>query len=248
MSGTLSTQKAVQGNFLSSGVQGVYTDRPTITYAPATGQKFVRGLMEPIDPKNIFFMLQSGFAADFVLSMAVEIAQRRAQPLDGCGGDAGEADPAFLQAIALLRDVQAAGAFAMRVEEDKVKGSTAVLFFRREDMPVDIVEKVTEIRRLLKMPAGPQKFTLRYSPARGADDELTVNTRSMLQIMGAFSSYIDVPEEHLRQRSALPPVAQSTAESAERPAYGSTAVRRSPQMRMRPYATASTGSGLTRVT
>ncbi|MGT2504829.1 MULTISPECIES: hypothetical protein [Cupriavidus] len=214
VSGTLSTQKAVQGNFLSSGVQGVYTDRPTITYAPATGQKFVRGLMEPIDPKNIFFMLQSGFAADFVLSMAVE-SLNGVRNRSTAAGAMREADPAFLQAIALLRDVQAAGAFAMRVEEDKVKGSTAVLFFRREDMPVDIVEKVTEIRRLLKMPAGPQKFTLRYSPARGADDELTVNTRSMLQIMGAFSSYIDVPEEHLRQRSALPPVAQSTAETQE---------------------------------
>jgi len=79
-------------------------------------------------------------------------------------------------------------------------------------MPADVIEKVTEIRRLLKMPAGPQKFTLRYSPARGADDELTVNSRSMLQIMQAFSSYIDVPEEHLRDHSALPAVTQSAAE------------------------------------
>jgi len=211
VNGTLSTDRAVQGNFLAAGVQGVYTDRPTITYAPATGQKFLRGLLEPIDPKNIFFMLQSGYAADFLLGMTVE-SLNGVRNRSTAAGMMREADPEFLRAIALLREVQATGAVGMRVEEDKVKGATAVLFFRREDMPANVVEKVAEIRRLLKMPVGPQKFTLRYSPARGADDELTVNSRSMLQIMQAFSSYVDVPEEHLADHSALPAVAQSAAE------------------------------------
>jgi hypothetical protein len=214
MNGTLSTERAVQGNFLAAGVQGVYTDRPTITYAPATGQKFLRGLLEPIDPRNIFFMLQSGYAADFLLGMTVE-SLNGVRNRSTAAGMMREADPDFLRAITLLREVQATGAVGMRVEEDKAKGSTAVLLFRRDDIPADAVEKVAEIRRLLKMPPGPQKFTLRYSPARGADDELTVNSRSMLQIMQAFSSYIDVPEEHVADHSALPAVAQSAAETQQ---------------------------------
>jgi hypothetical protein len=211
MNGTLSTERAVQGNFLAAGVQGVYTDRPTITYAPATGQKFLRGLVEPIDPKNIFFMLQSGYAADFLLGMTVE-SLNGVRNRSTAAGIMQEADPDFLRAITLLREVQATGAVGMRVEEDKGNGSTAVLFFRREDMPADVVEKVGEIRRLLKMPVGPQKFKLKYSPARGADDELTVNSRSMLQIMQAFSTYIDIPAEHLADHSALPVVIKSAAE------------------------------------
>ena len=70
--GTLSTEKAVQGNFFNGSGQAIYTDRPTITYTPLTGQKFLRGLVTPIEPKNIFFMLQSGYAADFVLGLTVE--------------------------------------------------------------------------------------------------------------------------------------------------------------------------------
>jgi hypothetical protein len=211
VSGTLSTDKAIQGNFLAAGVQGVYTDRPTITYTPSTGRKFMHGLMEPIDPKSIFFMLQGGYAADFLLSMTVE-SLNGVRNRSTAVGMMREADPDFLRAIALLHDVQAAGAFAMRVEEDKVKGSTAVILLRGEDMPADVLAKIAEIRRLLKLPAGAQQFKLRYSPARGGDDELTVNSRSMLQIMLAFSSYIDVPEEHLREHSALPAVAQTAAE------------------------------------
>jgi hypothetical protein len=39
---------------------------------------------------------------------------------------------------------------------------------------------------------------------RGADNELAVSSRSMLQIMQAFSSHIDAPEAHLKEHSAWP--------------------------------------------
>ncbi len=129
VNGTLSSARAVQGDFVAAGVQGVYPDRPTITYTPATGQRFVRGLMEPMDPRNIFFMLQSGYAADFLLGMTVE-SLNGVRNRSTAAGMIREADPAFLRAISLMREVQAAGAFAMRVEEDKTRASTAVLFFR----------------------------------------------------------------------------------------------------------------------
>jgi hypothetical protein len=203
VNGTLSSQNAVQGNFASIGGTAIYTDRPTITYVPMTGEKFLRGLITPIDPKNIFFLLQSGYAADFILGMAVE-SLNGVRNRSTSGGAVREADPAFLRALALLREVQAAGAFGMRVEEDKAKVSTGVVFLRRDDVPPEITEKGAEIRRLLKMPAEPQKFVLTYSPARGADNELAVNSRSMLQIMQAFASHVDVPEAHLKDHSAWP--------------------------------------------
>ncbi len=82
VNGTLSSQNAIQGNYLAAGGQAIYTDRPTVTYVPLTGEKFLRGLITPIDPKNIFFMLQAGYPADFILALTVESAERRSQPLD----------------------------------------------------------------------------------------------------------------------------------------------------------------------
>jgi hypothetical protein len=203
LGGTVSSDGAIQGNFASAGAHAVYTDRPTITYVPLTGQKFLHGLVTPIDPRNIFFMLQSGYAADFLLGLTVE-SLNGVRNRSTAGGVAREADPEFSRALKLLREIQIAGAVGMRVEEDKAKGSTAVLFFRREDVSADVVEKAAEIRRLLKLVPDQQKFVLTYSPSRGAENELSVNSRSMMQIMGAFASYLDVPEAHLKDHSATP--------------------------------------------
>ena len=201
VNGTLSSQNAVQGNFGSVGGQAIYTDRPTITYVPLTGEKFLRGLITPIDPKNIFFMLQAGYPADFILGLTVEGLNGVRNRSVG-GGGTREADPEFIRALDLLRQVQAAGALGMRVEEDKAKGSTGVVFFRGDEVSADILEKAAEIRRLLKLQADGQRYVLAYSPVRQADNELAVNSRSMLQIMAAFASYLDVPEAHLKDHSA----------------------------------------------
>ncbi len=210
--GTVSSRDAIQGNFAAVGAQAIYTDRPTITYVPMTGEKFLRGLITPIYPKNVFFMMQAGYPADFLLGLAVE-SLNGVRNRSATAGGVREADPEFIRALDLLREAQAAGAIGMRVEEDKVKGSTGVVFFRRDDLAPDVAAKGVEIRRLLNLPTDTDKFTITYSPMRGATNELAVNSRSMLQIMQAFASYMDVPEPHLKDGRAIPAFENSSAEA-----------------------------------
>jgi hypothetical protein len=201
--GTISTKRAVQGNFLNLSGQGIYTDRPTITYTPLTGQKFLRGMVTPIDPKNIFFMLQSGYAADFVLALTVESLNGVRNRSTGAD-TVREADPEFVRALRLLREVQMAGGVGLRVQENKDKSATSVLFFRHDNLPPEVLDKTAEIRRLLKLPETGQQFNLIYSPAAGAEGELGVGSRSMLQIMAAMATYTDLPEADLQSGRAVP--------------------------------------------
>jgi hypothetical protein len=212
--GTLSTEKAIQGNFLPAGGQAIYTDRPTITYTPLTGQKFLRGLVTPIEPKNIFFMLQSGYAADFILGLTVE-SLNGVHNRSATAGTVREADPEFVRALQLMREVQVAGAVGMRVVENKDKTETAVMFFRRDNLPPDLSDELAEIRRLLKLPEGQQQFNLIYSPVLGATNELAVGSRSMVQIMAAMASYANVPELDLKEGRATPSV-QATNSAGNR--------------------------------
>ncbi len=215
VNGTLSSDRAIQGNYLAAGGQAVYTDRPTITYVPMTGERFLRGLITPIDPKAIFSMLQSGYAADFILGLTVE-SLNGVRNRSATAASVREADPEFLRVMELLRDVQAAGAFGLRMEEDKVKGTTGVVFFRRDNLPPETLEKAAEIRRLLNLSPTGQKFALVYSPVPGAEGELAVNSRSMLQIMQAFASFIEVPAADLQEQRAVPGAGNLAHEDARR--------------------------------
>lgn len=202
LGGQLSTSGAIQGDTLTMGASGRFTDRPTITYVPMTGEKFLRGLVTPIHPRHIFSMLQSGYAADFVLGLTVD-ALNGVRNRAATGAGVREADPEFVRALELMRDVQTAGAIGMRVDEDAVKGQTAVLFFRRDDVDPAVRDKGAEIRRILGLPVDQERFVLTYSPVRGGLGELAVSSRSMLQVMAAFGSYLDVPEAHVRDGSVV---------------------------------------------
>jgi hypothetical protein len=201
VNGVVSSRGAVQGDYGGLGGQAIYTERPTITYVPMTGDKFLRGLITPIDPKNIFFMLQSGYPADFILGLSVE-SLNGLRNRSAVVGSPRPADPEFLRLLQLLREVQMAGGVAMRVEPDKGKGAAAVLILRGDDLPEDVQRKGAEVRRLLKLAEDQQRFVLTYSPMRGVNDELAVNSRSLLQILQAFAGQVEIPEAHVHDKRA----------------------------------------------
>jgi hypothetical protein len=204
------------GNTATVGGSAVYTDRPTITYTPMTGQKFLHNLITPIDPKSIFFMLRSGYAADYFLALTLE-SLNGLHNRSTVASFSRKADPAFIQVLQLLREVQVAGAVHVRAEENPDKTESTVVYFSGDDMPPEILDKIGEIRRLLKLPEGQAEFKLVYSSSAGRNGELGVGTRSMLQIMSAMASYTDVPIADLKDGTALTVPESSDSASMDDP-------------------------------
>jgi hypothetical protein len=48
--GAFPANDALGGNTATIGGSAIYTDRPTVTYTPMTGQKFLSGMLTPIEP------------------------------------------------------------------------------------------------------------------------------------------------------------------------------------------------------
>jgi hypothetical protein len=217
--------------FGAFGGHSVFTDRPTITYTPLTGDKFLRGLMSPIPTASILYTLQTGYAADFVLAWTIEslngLHNRSSMP-----GTARLADPEFVRALALMRELQAAGSVSLGARTDARTGDSTVAVFRRGNLPPDVQAKGTELRRLLGLPTEQLTFPVVTSPAPGPKGELAMQPRSLLQILEAVAAFVDIPPEHLAQEWATPPAARADDESA---VFG-VHIRSSRQKPQQPYA------------
>jgi len=190
-------------NNLSLGVSGTFTDRPTITYTPLTGNQFVKALMTPLPPQAVFFMIQSGWPADGVLQAAlVSMNGLKNQETSISGATTPDAD--FLRVLELLRDIQRSGAVSLRVKQDAELQQTNILTFRSADIDPESLAKIHEMRRLLRLDPEATEFELVFGGLPSNDRELAVITRSILHVMSTMAAQVEVPAEDVAEGRATP--------------------------------------------
>jgi hypothetical protein len=207
LSGTLSSDDAVQGDFLSMGTGGKYTDRPTITYTPITGQQFNLSFMLPIPPSAVLFLMQTGWPVDLIMPLTVEaINGLRAQVSAGANQRAG--DPRFYRVIDLLRKIQKSGAVGMQIIRETEFKETTLMFFNRENISPESEAATKEIDQLLGLRPGAREITVSYGLLPKSDTEIAMLTRSMLHIMIELASKVDVPTQHVTEGRTVPSLVQ----------------------------------------
>jgi hypothetical protein len=186
----------VLGNTQSLGGHSKYTDRPTITYSPLMGEKFTRSLMTPIPVSAIMFLVQAEYPADYVFRICV-------QTINGLQNRSGgeitgrAADPRFYELLILLRKIQVKGGMGMRVIPAGEK-QTVVMFFRPLTDRV-VAGEIRRVRQLLGLKPDALEIRLVYGSFAANDTEIAILSRSMLQIMIEYASYIDVPEAEVSE-------------------------------------------------
>ena len=209
--GNVSSQDTVQGDFLTLGTGGKYTDRPTTTYVPVTGEKFHQSFMTPVPPKLLLFLTESGWPIELVLPLTIDAmnGMRGRKPV-GEWARAGNQD--FYRAIRLLSEVQESGSMALRIVKEGDDNETVVIFFYKEDVPLEIQERRDIATRLLGIESEEDQITIRYGLLPQADDEIALLTRSLLQMMISLSHFIEVPESDVEKGYTYPITHQPGAE------------------------------------
>ncbi len=219
-----------EGDSLSLGAAGRYTDRPTITYTPLSGNRFLRSSVMPLPPSSVFFTIQAGWPADGVLSFAIASINGLKNQEASVGGVT-PPDPDFLRVLELLRKIQLSGAVALRILVDGQKQQTTLLTFRTREISPELAANIAEVRRLLRLDPEAQDLKLVFAVTPANSQEVAVVTRSLLQIMAMMATYVEVPPKDIAEGRATPglntptPVRIRCAEKRPADAFAAVAYR-----------------------
>lgn len=197
-----SSNTVLEANRALLGGSTKYTDRPTITYAPITGSRFSKSFMTPIPPKAVLFLVQSGWQLDMIFSLTVEsINGLRSQVAAGASARTGDED--YYRVLELLREIQLSGATGMQIRRDNASSETALLLFYKDALSDSADRSLKEVSKLLGLRPELDSAVVKYGYLPSNDTEITLLTRSMLQLMSLLAMQIDVPPEHIADGRTL---------------------------------------------
>lgn len=174
------------------GGNATYIDRPTISYTPISGDRFTRSMLRPLSPQAVFELIEAGYPGDSVLLVTTR-GLNGIRNRSSMGGREHEADDRFYPLVEALRRLQLSGSVSIR-RERRGQDEVAHLIIARPP--------TTETQRDLAMVLG----TLGLRPDRNgeitilagslprAPNELTILTRSMIEMLVEIAAGIDVPE------------------------------------------------------
>lgn len=178
-------------------LNGRYTDRPTITYSPMTGDKFTRSLMTPIPPGVVLNFLQSGKSPEFLLYLTV-------QSINGIQnqGLTTPADPRFIRLIQIFSEMQNVGGVVIKFGHDKDAGVASLVITSPEDPKAKVGRD--ELKKILKLNPIATEYTVVYGGSPASDTEIAMVTRSVFDIMTQVALSAAIPQSDIDEGRAYP--------------------------------------------
>ena len=182
-------------NLQAIGGRAMYTDRPTISYAPLTGESYARNLLRPIPLSTTLLLIQSGYPIDHVLRICI-------QGINGLDNRSSSVaaqswNPDFYELLSLLRNIQQRDGIRIRTRVIENRASTFMNF--REPETRNQAEELNRILTLLRLNPDDREFRIVHGYIAETDTEIAMVSRSMTQIMSDYGSYVEVPDSDIKE-------------------------------------------------
>ena len=182
------------GNSQGLGASGTYTDRPTITYMPKTGNDYLRAILEPISPTSLLALIQAGYSSELLFTWAVE-SINGVHNWSVSAKSSQEANPAFIEYVDLMQELQQEGAIGFELISDENSNHGIIFRLKREGLSEDTLQKSARAAEIIDLDEDRDHYRVIYAPFKSEPDTLSIQTRSVIQMLSAMSGFIDVPAE-----------------------------------------------------
>ncbi|MHC4820991.1 MAG: hypothetical protein ACYTDX_04640 [Planctomycetota bacterium] len=183
-----------------------WSEKPTVTYAPLKGDKFVKQLMTPVNLDTLVLLTQSGWSAERVLGVLLRGMNglRNAPSASGPTPDIEPEFRKFREAIGIMRTLQQRHALHFGFQERN----------GQQDLHMRFSEDSTEVRRLCELLGiirGRPSYPVSVGIGGRPNDRVVLVTRSLMATMFYLSQSVEVSEEDIEEGR----VTVTTTESGE---------------------------------
>jgi hypothetical protein len=178
------------GNYVTITGTLEYTTRPTFTFTPVTGEQFAQSYLRPLAAAELLSLAQSGAPIDLLFRLGVQSVNGLPNDTSAGHGDTGASD-GFRELIRGLRDIQAAGALALRFE---AKGTTHRVFLQLDASGRHASAAARRAQQLLGIGPATRELEVVYGRGPAKPGQIAVLTRSVMLILYELGNQVDVTE------------------------------------------------------
>lgn len=176
------------------GTAGVrYIERPTITYSPVSGDDFAQQMLRPIPTEMLFSLVSSGWPPEQLLMMSLfRINGLINVPF---GGDDDGATARLRQFRAMVGEIVELARRSLLEVVDR-DGTQLLVFAKAAEG--DDAELVATLKRNLDLDPEASEFVITRRTVDREPGELTLRSRSLLEMMGFLAQGVRVPDAHIQ--------------------------------------------------
>lgn len=187
------TNDAILGANIAGGGGVSWSNTPTITYLPISGQEFSRNLLTPLPPSALLGLIQSGWPIELVMKTTIwsvngifdEVARPSGRRF---------ADPRLYELGNIWQYLTDNGLMGLKkVAEDS---DTVEVFFQKTGTE-DAMVKISRFKELLDLDDESDSYIIKYGLIPESKQEIAMITGSIWEIMLNLAWYFNVPPSHI---------------------------------------------------
>jgi hypothetical protein len=183
-----------------------FSERPTITYLPVEGQEFSAHLLSDVPSEIIFAAAQAGWSVDVFMRIGIQrlgaVENMSFEIPAAVYGDSKKSQESdfkkikrferMMELIYILSDRE-----IIEVQQIEENHKNERYLMIAERIPEDLRPLVAEMRQLIGLTGG-HRFRITDRVTNLKDDEISIQTRSVMAMMEFMARGVEVPPEHLK--------------------------------------------------
>jgi len=184
-------QELYEGSIVPLSLGVAYEERPTISYVPVTGEVFLQRALEPISLRDLYLLGRASYRCPSLMVFMIHRVNGFSNAVPGHR----PAAPEFLRAAEAYLQLNQLGVAEVVHNHDLDQYALAIVDYAGHE---ELVSTFLEVLGVDSNEVDEQVILLPMQP--GIDrlpGTLTVETRSVVDIIRSAGEYIDIPKEHL---------------------------------------------------